>query len=132
MFRVEMLRHLGLVVVEVLAADEAPVEAPLLKVGEELVVVHLAGHPEEAVATMVVVPEVLAVKGSNLNLIVQSLHGFSVNMTPHTSLVQGAYTHIITQGERGSFYPGRSVIMLSLSVMLSHLSKYWRSHIPHL
>ena len=62
-----MLRHLGLVVVEVLAADEAPVEAPLLKVGEELVVVHLAGHPEEAVATMVVVPEVLAVKGNNLN-----------------------------------------------------------------
>ena len=38
------------------------VEAALLEVGEELVVVDLAGHPEEALATVVPVPKVITVK----------------------------------------------------------------------
>ena len=59
-----MLPHLGLVVVQGLpaAGHEALVEAPLVNVGKVLAVVHLAGHPVEAVATMVVVPEVLTFK----------------------------------------------------------------------
>ena len=38
------------------------VEAALLEVGEELVVVDLAGHPEEALAPVVPVPKVITVK----------------------------------------------------------------------
>ena len=37
------------------------VEAALLEVGEELVVVDLAGHPEEALAPVVPVPKVITV-----------------------------------------------------------------------
>ena len=60
--RAEVPPHLRLVVVDALAANLALVEAPLLEVGEELLMVHLARHSEEALAAMVVVPEVLTVE----------------------------------------------------------------------